>query len=443
MPDQEPADHPWTGQVRFSEPHEGPPVAYRHNEVITSGGEAALAAARELVPDVRVEETLGPFDRLVGMPDPMALVRHLQARGFNAQPNHTHFHHAVTAGPVYGTPVYGTPVYGTPVYGTPVYGTPVYGTPVYGTPVYGTPFYGTHHRHGRGQRWSSARPAPDDHLTRAIAERLEPGARDHDIQIFVLDTGLAAERFRPAALPPSTVTAATPDDVDVPDANRDGYLDPAAGHGTFIAGIIGQLAPGCHITMHRVLSNLGEGHEWDIAKCLHGLVPASNQRTIINMSSGGYVLEHAHLMEWAIREMLATGAVVVASAGNDATCRPSYPAALHGVVAVGALGAGGPAPFTNYGPWVNVCAPGVDLISTFFTHFDGRVYPGPDGAYRTDDYRGWAVWSGSSFSAPVVVGNLARMMLLGAPSAQQAVGRLVHASGGMSIPNLGRVVNSL
>lgn len=437
MPDEEPADHPWTGRIRFSEPHEGPPIAYRHNEVITSGGDAALAVARQLAPDVTVTETLGPFARLVGMPDPIALVRELRSRGFSAQPNHTHFHHALTAGPVYGSPVYGTPVYGTPVYGTPVYGTPVWGTPVYATPVYAT------HRHGRSQRWSSARPVPDGHVTRAIAERLEPATPDHDIHIVVLDTGLAARHFRPPALTPGTAGPATEEDVDEPDADHDGYLDPAAGHGTFIAGIIAQLAPGCHVTVHRVLSNLGEGQEWDIAKCLHHLVPASDDRTIINISSGGYALEQAHLMEWAIREILGTGAVVVASAGNDATCRPVYPAALHGVLAVGALGAGGPAPFTNYGAWVDVCAPGIDMVSTFFTRFDGRVFPGPDGAYRTDDYRGWAVWSGSSFSAPVVVGNLVRTMLLGAPSAHDAVTRLVHAPGGMSIPNLGRVVNAL
>jgi len=41
------------------------------------------------------------------------------------------------------------------------------------------------------------------------------------------------------------------------------------------------------------------------------------------------------------------------------------------------------------------------------------------------------------------VGNLARMMLLGAPTAKDAVKRLVNAPAGMSIPNLGRVINSL
>ena len=47
----------------------------------------------------------------------------------------------------------------------------------------------------------------------------------------------------------------------------------------------------------------------------------------------------------------------MASAGNDALSRPVLPAALPGVVGVGALGPGGPAPFPNYGPWVDACAP--------------------------------------------------------------------------------------
>jgi subtilisin family serine protease len=265
---------------------------------------------------------------------------------------------------------------------------------------------------------------------------------DHP-QVFVLDTGLAGPGFRPDALPETTVKPVTGADIDLPDSDGDGFLDSAAGHGTFIAGIIGQVAPGCSIEVHKVLSGFGEGHEWDIAKCIYGLLPKCTTRTIVNISFGAYVQEQAHVMEWAIGEIRETGAVIVASAGNDATCRPVYPAALPGVVGVGALGADSPAPFTNYGPWIDVCAPGVEVVSTFFSGFDGRVPVGPDGVERVDAYRGWAQWSGTSFAAPVVVGNLARMMLLGAPSAHAAVRRLVHAPSGMTIPNLGRIINSL
>ena len=55
---------------------------------------------------------------------------------------------------------------------------------------------------------------------------------------------------------------------------------------------------------------------------------------------------------------------------TTATCRPYYPAALPGVVGVGAVDAGGRSAFSNFGPWVDACAPGVDVVSTFFTEFD-------------------------------------------------------------------------
>ena len=109
----------------------------------------------------------------------------------------------------------------------------------------------------------------------------------------------------------------------------------------------------------------------------------------------------------AIADLDGAGTVVVASAGNDATCAPQYPAVLPEVVAVGALDANrNPAPFTNYGPWVRACTLGVDVVSSFFDGFngDGPVVDGAD----ADDFRGWARWSGTSFAAPRVVAALAR-----------------------------------
>ena len=99
-----------------------------------------------------------------------------------------------------------------------------------------------------------------------------------------------------------------------------------------------------------------------------------------------------------MRGLQRSGWVVVASAGNDATCQPAYPAALPDVVAVGALGQFGPAPFTNYGPWVRACAPGVDVVSTFFEQWQSTI----DAAER---YEEWVRWSGTSFAAPAVTGR--------------------------------------
>jgi hypothetical protein len=222
---------------------------------------------------------------------------------------------------------------------------------------------------------------------------------------------------------------------ETPDAEPDGYLDPAVGHGTFISGVIESLAPGCAVSVEKVLDNYGAGDEVTIATDIANLQPVN----ILNLSLGGYALQHMAVLAAAISDIQSKGTVVVSSAGNDSTCRPSFPAAFPGVVSVGAIGPGGPAPFTNYGPWIRACAPGVDIISTFFTVFQGPE-PAPPGYPEPDRFEGWALWSGTSFSAPMVVAALAREMQHGL-SAQDAVTRVVDAPGLLRIPDLGTVVN--
>ncbi len=126
---------------------------------------------------------------------------------------------------------------------------------------------------------------------------------------------------------------------------------------------------------------------------------------------------------------------VVVSAGNDATRRPSYPAAFAPydggmpddldripITTVGALNPDGSvALFSNDGPWVGFWRPGAALVSTFPTTYDGSQEAsnelfGANGEVRAaldpDDYRaGFAVWSGTSFAAPLFAGQLAELLL--------------------------------
>jgi subtilisin family serine protease len=228
------------------------------------------------------------------------------------------------------------------------------------------------------------------------------------------------------------------DSSDSPEQPGDNYLAPAAGHGTFIAGVISRVVPGCRVFVGKVLSNSGAGDEWTVAKRIRHLTKklaasaVTAEHSILSLSFGAPVLDHPHLLAHVITDIQALGVVVVASAGNDSLPYPNYPAALPDVVGVGALSPFGPAPFSNYGPWVDACAPGTDLVSCFFK------WDGPQGKF--DD---WSIWSGSSFSGPIVAASIARSMIETGSDALRATRRLLQPPWLMGIPNLGVVVNTI
>jgi subtilisin family serine protease len=129
---------------------------------------------------------------------------------------------------------------------------------------------------------------------------------------------------------------------------------------------------------------------------------------------------------------------VVAAAGNNAQGRPFWPAAFKHVIAVGAVDTrkGDPtrAAFSNFGDWVDCCAPGVGVRSTYVTG-DWRLdAPGDDGSIEQFD--GWACWSGTSFAAPQVTAAIAAKMLGTALTPRQAA-HAVLAEATLHLPGLG------
>ena len=188
-------------------------------------------------------------------------------------------------------------------------------------------------------------------------------------------------------------------DLEVPDTDGDGVLDPCAGHGTFIAGVIRQIAPAVDVVCHKVINSYGVGDELTVAHLLTDMFVEGGLPEVISMSFGGYGFDDkmATLARAIRRVTRRGGAVVVAAAGNDATCEITFPAALPGVVGVAATIDGGAtvaAPFTNFGDWVHASTHGVDIVSCFFTNFDG--------------FNGGAKWSGTSFSTPIVAALIAK-----------------------------------
>ena len=57
-----------------------------------------------------------------------------------------------------------------------------------------------------------------------------------------------------------------------PDADDDDRIDPMAGHGTFIAGIIKRIAPSCRLRVQGPLSGYGDVSEHDIGAVLDSLL---------------------------------------------------------------------------------------------------------------------------------------------------------------------------
>lgn len=434
----------WSDRVKYS----AKGYAFRPNQVLCEGKQAtkrALAVIRKLI-DGEAEQTLlfGSEFQITASADfdVEAVVDQLRQDGARVDPNYVLFSHSCCAGgysPFAANPFYASSVDANPFYASAVGANPFYASPFYASPFYASPFYASKHQ-ASGERPSSARPGVEPP---AVATK-RSGLAANRARAFVLDTGLANDA--PSFLNRSTYTTTPAVDRDYPDETRDGFLDPASGHGTFIAGIIEQVAPGQQTYVRRVLSTVGDGDVAEIAKRLDELrvSPKSkehkiDERTIINLSFGGYADVDMPTLRIAIEAVQATGAVVVASAGNDGLCQLMYPAAFPGVVGVGSIEPAGPAPYSNHGPWVRACAPGTALTSSFHKAYNGD-HPPQDGV-DIDKFDQWAQWTGTSFAAPVVVGALMRHIALTGGSAHDAVAALIDAPGLFRFPGLGTVVN--
>lgn len=144
------------------------------------------------------------------------------------------------------------------------------------------------------------------------------------------------------------------------------------GHGTHVAGIIASQTNNregiAGITWYnrimpvKVMNAEGSGTSFDIAK---GIVWAADHGAdVINLSLGNY--EPSAVLEEAIQHAYRKNVIIIAAAGNENTDHPSYPAAYPEVLGVTAIGKDRErAEFSNYGDYVSVAAPGVNIASTY------------------------------------------------------------------------------
>ncbi len=256
-----------------------------------------------------------------------------------------------------------------------------------------------------------------------LAQRvLEPSSAETDCDIAVLDTGVPASKelaeWHPEldeALRRDPSNPAFPDDLDTL-YSAPPQLRPLAGHGTFIAGLVRLVAPDLVLTPYAVLDPDGLGDDITIARALWHVASRPRSVPVLSLSFGAYTYDDAPppVVSFVIDRLPRT-TVVVAAAGNNGSPRPFYPAASGNVVAVASFdddrGVVRPTPWTNFGPWVDVCAPGVDLLSTYVvgSYEIPAVDPSdPPTIEKFGEPRPSARWTGTSFSAPLVAAEIAR-----------------------------------
>ena len=267
-----------------------------------------------------------------------------------------------------------------------------------------------------------------------------PGPGDGDagtgVRVAVIDTGFLQGWEHRSDLP--WLTGIGEYDVDDPDRfEPKNFIDPYAGHGTFVAGVVRCMAPACEITVDGALKLAGVVDEATLVKQMGDAL--SRSPDVINLSAGCYTRKNlppkAFTALWEYRLRHHKGVALVAAAGNDRGRQPFWPAAYPWAVSVGALTADGRerAEFSNHGGWVDVYAPGVDIVNAY-CEGEYRLLLEPD-VVRT--FKGMCKWSGTSFSTPIVTGLIAARMSRTGENARQAADALLEAARGQFLPGVG------
>ncbi|HEY2508137.1 MAG TPA: S8/S53 family peptidase [Streptosporangiaceae bacterium] len=266
------------------------------------------------------------------------------------------------------------------------------------------------------------------------------GDRGLGVLVYMADTGLLAD----AATGHPWLSGVEGRDVDplpakLPDGTQ--QIPPYTGHGTFVAGVLRCVAPGTEITVTNAFATAGSILESDLVQHLdHALGLGVDIFQLNICCTSRHDLPLVAFREWLHKLREYKGTICVAAAGNSGMRRPTWPAAFPGVIAVGALGGDwrGRASFSNYGGWVDVYAPGRDLVNAYATGtYTCHVAPYKD---QVRQFYGMAKWSGTSFSTPIVSGLIAARMSQTGENARQAAAAVLAEARAQAIPGVGAVL---
>ena len=247
---------------------------------------------------------------------------------------------------------------------------------------------------------------------------------NREIVVAVLDTGstvhpdLVGQTVPGYDMITDSATAGDGDGRDSDPSDEGDWDDESESswHGTHIAGIINALgnnslgvigiAPKVKVQHVRVLghgggsdSDIVAGIIWASGGSVGSLPLNATPARVINLSLGGEGV-CPRQYQTAINYAISRGTVVVVAAGNDAVdASTTTPANCDGVITVAASNRyGQKASFSNYGPVIDIAAPGLGIRSTMNAGDTGVGSPI------------YALKSGTSMAAPYVAGIVALML---------------------------------
>ncbi|WP_239015079.1 type VII secretion-associated serine protease mycosin [Streptomyces sp. CdTB01] len=225
-------------------------------------------------------------------------------------------------------------------------------------------------------------------LQRVLLDQLWAQATGKGVTVAVIDTGVDSHNRQ-------LTDAMAPGSKSWVDGSGTQDLE---GHGTRVAGIIAArpmqgtgfegIAPDAKILSLRYTGGANkQGNSGTMASAIRDAV--AKHADVINISSDTANKKDDATLRSAVTAAVNAGALIVAAAGNDGADGKSadtYPASYDGVLAVAASDRNDErAYFSQSGDFVDVAAPGVDMVSTV-----------PKGGQCTAD--------GTSFAAPYVAG---------------------------------------
>ncbi|WP_246080163.1 S8 family peptidase [Modestobacter altitudinis] len=229
------------------------------------------------------------------------------------------------------------------------------------------------------------------------------------VTAYVIDTGIA---FRHSDFGGRAVSGY--------DAVDGGAADDCNGHGTHVSGTIGGatygVAKGVRLVGVRVLDCAGSGSNAGVIAGIDWVTAnhAAGAPAVANMSLGGGA---STALDQAVQRSIADGVTYAVAAGNgnaagvpQDACTAS-PARVAGALTVGATDRNdAPASFSNYGPCVDLFAPGVGITSDWYTSTTAT-----------------STISGTSMATPHVAGVAALFLQTHATASPATVGSAVLA----------------